>query len=318
MIRKTGAMIFALAAMGGAMFASTALAQDTKISLQAKGVTVGYTSPSLDNDYWVKAKGFMEKTAAELGINLVVAPATTGDVSSQLDILNQFAAQKVDAVVVAAVDSKGVVPGIEMLNQANIPVVSVDSLVGGGDVIAKVATNGYRGGELLGEYVYSVKGEGGTLFQEQTDVFMEIAEDRVSGTAEVLKQHGWKVLGQPLIPYGRGPSRDLAQAALVANPEITAINARNDDTALGVVAAAQALGRNDVMILGYDALPDALDAIEAGTMAATVFQDQDLMYGFALRIAALYLGAPWTGTVEYQIPPILVTKDNVADIRARQ
>jgi len=318
MITKTGSTIFALAVAGGALLAGSALAQDAEVTLQTKGVTVGYTSPSLDNDYWVKAKDFMEKTAAELGINLIVAPATTGDVSNQLDILNQFAAQQVDAVVVAAVDSKGVVPGIEMLNQANIPVVSVDSLAGGGNLIAKVATDGKRGGALLGEYVYSVKGDGGTLFQQQTDVFVEIAEDRVTGTADVLKQHGWTVLGQPLIPYGRGPSRDLAQAALVANPEITAINARNDDTALGVVAAAQALGRGDVMILGYDALPEALDAIEAGTMAATVFQDQDLMYGFALRMAALYLGSPWTGTVEYQIPPILVTKDNVPEIRARQ
>lgn len=294
-----------------------AVAQEAKVTVQTSGITIGYTSPSLDNDYWVNARGFMEKAAKDLGITLVVAPAITGDIGSQLDILNQFAAQKMDAVIVAAVDSSGIVPGIEMLNAAGIPVVSVDSLVAGGDVIAKVATNGYMGGEALGNYVLSVKGEGGVLFQQQTDVFVEIAEDRVTGTADVLKQHGWTVLGEPLIPYGRGPSRDLTETALIAHPEITAINARNDDTAMGVITAAQALGRSDVMVLGYDALPEALDAIKAGTMAATVYQDGELMYGWAVRIAALYLNSPWPGSVEYQIPPILVTPENVDEISAR-
>ncbi|MEP0764534.1 MAG: sugar ABC transporter substrate-binding protein [Chloroflexota bacterium] len=291
------------------LMVSSAGAQGSR--LNGEGLTVGYTTPGLDNEYWAQTKAYAEAEADRLGVNLVFLAAETGDVSDHLDIINDFIAQGVDAVVIAPVDSKGIIPGIEALNAAGIPVVGADILPEGGHLIAKVQVDARVGGRLVGEYILSQKGPDGKLFLEDSDVYVDIGEIRHSGAYTLLQENGWEVVRQPLSPYGRGPAQDMAETVFTAHPDLDAYYTLNDDTALGVVQAAQAMGMTDVVICGYDALPEAVEAIRNGQMGCTIYQDANALVSWAIQMAVLYNDAPWAGTVEYYIPPTLVTPDNV-------
>ena len=63
----------------------------------------------------------------------------------------------------------------------------------------------------------------------------------------------------------RDMALDVATGLLQAHPEIRGIFAINDETGLGVLSALQALGRDDVVVVAYDAIPEARRAIQAGT-----------------------------------------------------
>jgi ribose transport system substrate-binding protein len=311
MLKKRLLLIGATIAIIVALVAPSVGAQSSGGRLNGEGLTIGYTTPGLDNEYWAQVKTYAEAEAARLGVNLVFLAATTGDVSDHLNIINDFIAQKVDAVVISPVDSKGIIPGIEALNAAGIPVVGADILPEGGNLIAKVQVNASEGGRLIGEYLLQQRGDNGTLFLEDSDVYVDIGEIRHAGAYNLLQEHGWTVIRQPLSPYGRGPAQDLAETVFTAHPDLDAYYTLNDDTALGVVQAAKALGMTNVLICGYDAIPEAVDAIRNGDMACTIYQDANALVKWAIQMAVLYTDSPWAGTVEYYIPPILVTRDNV-------
>ena len=58
---------------------------------------------------------------------------------------------------------------------------------------------------------------------------------------------------------------------LQAQPEIDAVFAHNDEMALGALKAIEASGKN-IIVVGFDATDDAVNAVKQGKMGATVAQ----------------------------------------------
>ena len=83
---------------------------------------------------------------------------------------------------------------------------------------------------------------------------------------------------------------------LQANPDIVGVFAHNDEMALGAV---EAIGDKDIVVVGFDATDDAVAAVKAGTMAATVAQQPDLMGATAVEVATKLIAGE---TVEKSMP----------------
>ncbi len=85
--------------------------------------------------------------------------------------------------------------------------------------------------------------------------------------------------------------------------------------ALGAIEAIRAAGKqNDIVVIGFDAIPDALDAIEDGRMTATVAQRPYEIGRMGVDAAVAYLKGEKLESTTY-IPVELVTKENLADFR---
>jgi len=79
------------------------------------------------------------------------------------------------------------------------------------------------------------------------------------------------------------------------------VYAHNDEMALGAIRAIEAAGRTGIKVFGFDAIPDAIDAIRAGTMVATIKQQPDLQMRMAVDTA-------WDiiqGKALEEIPPVV-------------
>src|SRR5690606_8961029 len=95
-------------------------------------------------------------------------------------------------------------------------------------------------------------------------------------------------------------------------PNIKGIFGSNDNMALGAVEALKAAARTDVMVVGFDANPDAAAAVLAGDMAATVAQAPANMGGFGIQ-ALVDLKAGKTLEDWIDTGTVLVTKENAAE-----
>ena len=85
--------------------------------------------------------------------------------------------------------------------------------------------------------------------------------------------------------------------------------------ALGAVQAAKKNGRSDILITGIDAIPDALDAVESGDLATTIFQDAKGQGGGAVdTILAVFDNKSPKEAIKY-VPFKLVTPENVAEFK---
>ncbi len=168
--------------------------------------------------------------------------------------------------------SQALAPAIQAVIDAGIPVVTVDRAVEGVETLGHVGADNVRGGEKQGEYLMEILPEGGKIIELQGTVGASPAIDRSAGFNSVIADHPeYEIVFQQTADFLRDQGLTVTEQALQANPDVDAIVAANDDMALGAAEAAAGAGI-DVPIIGFDALPEALQAIQDGTLAATVEQ----------------------------------------------
>lgn len=96
----------------------------------------------------------------ELGYNYIEFDSNW-DVAKQQNGMENMIAQKVDAIVMIAVDGKGIIPAVEKANAAGIPVITQDNTADGGKIFDFIATDNYRAAEYCADYInWKLKGKG--------------------------------------------------------------------------------------------------------------------------------------------------------------
>ena len=206
----------------------------------------------------------MDEEAGKLGYKLIVQYAEFKGAAQNNDI-ETFIAQGVDALIVAPCDSSAIAPVIGEAQAKGIPVFTVDIAAHGVEVTSHIASDNVQGGRLIGEYLAKLlNGKGKIAIIDHPEAAS--VQERTAGFVEALKKYPEMTIVQRAEGTGqRDKAMVAAQDVLQANPELNAIFGINDDSALGALAAVEAAGKQDkIVIVGYDGIPEAREAILAG------------------------------------------------------
>lgn len=271
---------------------------------------IGVTLLTKEHEFYRDLEASLQDAARGRGYELIV---TSGDfdLAKQQSQIENFIVQRVDAIIVCPADSKGIAPAIEAANAANIPVFTADISAQGGQVVSHVASDNLAGGRLAADFIArAINGQGGVGIIGQQE--LQSGLDRETGFVEEMRKHpGIKVVS---ILNGGGV-RDRALKAgedmLQGAPDLKAIFGINDDSALGALSAAEARGRNDLVIVGYDAIPEAVNAIKRGSaLKADVAQQPRDIGAKTIEVIAAHFGG---GQVEKKItvPVKIVDADSL-------
>jgi len=257
------------------------------------GKRVGVTLLTREHEFYRELEAGLREAAQKAGYEVIV---TSGDfdLAKQQSQIENFVVQKVDAIVVCPADSKGIAPAIDQATQAGIPVFTADIKAQGGKVVSHIASDNLAGGRLAGEYIAkALNGQGSVGIIGQQEV--QSGLDRENGFKEEIAKHpGMKVVA---VLNGRGVRDQALKAAedmLQGNPGIKAIFGINDDSALGALSAAETRGRGDLVIVGYDATPEAVRAIRRGSQlkADVAQQPRDIGAKTVEAISKHFSGTP--------------------------
>jgi len=183
------------------------------------------------------------------------------DLGKQIAQIEDFISRKVDAIIVCPVDSKGIGLGIKKANDEGIPVFTADIAAQEGIVISHIASNNFEGGKLAGEYIAKLlNGKGKIAIINQPAITSVI--ERVQGfKVSISKYTEIKITADVNGQGVRDRALQVTSDMLQANPKLDGIFGINDDSALGALDAVQQFGRKNIVIIGYDATPPAVDAI---------------------------------------------------------
>ena len=225
---------------------------------------IGVTLLTREDDFYRELEAGLQETAAKNGFELIIQSGDK-DLSRQQSQIDNFIVQKVDAIIVCPTDTKGIAPAIERANAANIPVFTADIAAGGGKVVSHIASDNTAGGRLAAEYIAkAISGAGKVGIIGQPEV--QSVVDRETGFKEAMTKYPQITLVPTLNGGGvRDRALKAADDLLQGNPDLKAIFCINDETALGALSAAEARGKNDLVIVGYDAAPEAVEKIKKGT-----------------------------------------------------
>jgi inositol transport system substrate-binding protein len=220
----------------------------------------------------------------KLDVELQFEDAQT-DIGKQLDQVNNFVAQGVDAIIVNPVDASATQPITAAATAAGIPLIyvnrqPVEKLPESG--VSFVGSNEYEAGTLQMTEVCRLLGGKGKVNIIMGDLAYEAARVRTQAAEDVLKKPecaGITVAEKQAGKWTRISGTDLVTNWLSAGLDVNAIIANNDEMALGAVQALKGVnkelgaGEGKIVVGGIDATQDAMKAMKAGDLSVSVFQD---------------------------------------------
>ena len=296
-------MVFSMAACGGG--GSSSGGGSTPAEPAAEGGAVGLAVSTLNNPFFVTLVDGAQAKADELGVELIVVDAGD-DSAKQASDIEDLISKGIKVLIVNPVDSDAVAPAIEDVIAAGIKVVAVDRMVNGVDVDCSIASDNVLGAELAAQFLVDTVGAGAKCAELQGVNGASATVDRGAGFHNIADSN-LEVVASQTANFNRAEGLTVMENMLQANPDVQCVFAHNDEMALG---ALEALEGKEVVVAGFDATDDAIQAIKDGKMAATVAQQPDLMGSTAVETAQKLMAGE---AVETSIPVEvkLVTAENV-------
>lgn len=259
----------------------------TLMSSSAIAENIGVSIYQFD-DVWttVMRNGITDHADSIEGVDVQVEDALD-DVARQLDQINNFVASGVDAIIVQPVDTSATQAMTNAASEAGIPLVFVNrqpiNLTSLPDNQAFVASNEIESGTLAAfEACKMLRAEGkaggasGYLLMGQLS--NQAAVQRTKDVHDVIGMDmcGFiTLIDEQTANWQRDEAQDLVTNWLSSGEPFDVIFANNDEMAIGAIQAMKSAGisMDDVVVTGVDATQDALVAMAAGDLDATVFQD---------------------------------------------
>ncbi len=274
-------------------------------------IVIGW-SPYWLSEFMTLMNAGVEARAKELGVKLVFADANN-DPNKQIGQVENFIAQKVDAIIVAPVDVEAIKPAVDAAKDAGIPFVAANMYVESDNVTAYAGPNDIQAGELAMQYaVDQLGGKGNVIILEGADGYSASA-DRREGIHNILdKNADIKVLEEKTAEWSREQATSMMENYIQNyGDQIGAVICHNDEMAMGAIQALESAGMTGkVVVTAVDAIKDACVAIKDGKMSATVYQDAGVEGALAVDIAVA-LAKGEKVEKDNLIEMIVVTKDNV-------
>lgn len=273
--------------------------------------TIGVTFMTLNSPFFEAMQRGLKEEADKNGIEVVVSDAQL-DVAQQISSVENLIAQKVDVILLNAVDSKAIVPAVEAANKAGIPVICLDVMAEGGDVAAFIASNnkaaGIMGGEFIGE---KLEGKGKVVILDGPPI--SSFQDRAAGFEEALGKYEGIEIVQHINAVENSITAfvNAADNILSAYPDLDAVLAVNDYGAIAVESAVESAGKDfKVVSVGVDGMPDVVNAITEGSVVAGSVAQQPAEMGRLGVQTAIKLLSGETVEKTIDVPLKMLSKDN--------
>ncbi|MBW4983586.1 ABC transporter substrate-binding protein [Mameliella sp. CS4] len=241
--------------------------------------------------------------------------ATASDPGKQVnDIEDMVATRGIDALVVLPFESDPLTPPVQAVAESGVWVTVVDrglSVEGISDLYVAGDNPGF--GRVSGEYMVSMMPEGGKIVVLR-GIPTTIDNERVDGFKAAIEGSGIEIIDMEHGNWNRDDSFDVMQDFLSKHEQIDAVWASDDDMAVGVLAAIDAAGRDDVkFVLGGAGMKEMVKRVMDGdTMIPADVTYPPSMIATAIEMTAVGLtsNAPVSGT--FTIGSVLITPENAA------
>ncbi len=258
----------------------------TSCSDKTNNKKIGLVLSTLNNPFFVSMKDGAERESKKLGYDLIVLDSQNDPVKERSNIEDLIQLDIV-ALLINPTDSDAVVKAIEVANQSNIPVITLDRQSNGGEVTTHIASDNIKGGAMAGEFVLEKFGttQNVNIVEIQGIQGASATRDRGAGFHSVLDdKSNVTFISSQAADFDRQKGLSVMENIIQGNKDIQVVFAHNDEMALGAAKAIMA-NNIDATVIGFDGGDDALDAIENGEMQATVAQQPDLIGELGVQIA---------------------------------
>ncbi len=279
---------------------------------------IGVTMASFDDTFLTILRNSISDAAKKDGATVQIEDGGN-DVGKQLSQVQNMIAQKVDAIIVNAVDTDATPKITKMVTAAKIPLVYVnrkpvdfDKLPAG---VAVVASDEKQSGTLQAREVCKLLGGKGDILVLMGELSNESARARTQDIQDVIATKecaGIKIVDKREGKWSRTQGQDITMNWLSSGMKFDAIVSNNDEMAIGAINALKAARKwtPKTVVAGIDATPDGLASMKSGDLKVSVYQNA-AGQGAQAVAAALKLAKKQPVDRYVNVPFELVTPENM-------
>ena len=296
-----------------------ALAVATILSTPAMAAKIGVSMDKFDDNFLTVLRNGMSDYAKTVpGVSLQIEDAKD-DVSKQLSQVQNFIANKVDAIIVNPVDTSATPAITKLAAEAGVPLVYVNRLPADLDQLgpkaSAVVSDEKESGTYEAQQICKLLGGKGDILVIEGQLSNQAAVQRTKDVHEVIATpecSGIKIVAEQTANWDRTQGQNLMTNWLSKGLKFDAVVSNNDEMAIGAIQAMKAAGvdTKKAIVGGVDATQDALASMKAGDLKVTVFQNA-AGQGKGAVDTALALASGKTVDKWVKIPFELVTPDNL-------
>lgn len=259
------------------------------VTHESFGKTIALSISSLHNPFFKSLHQAIQEAVQLHGAKLIVADANNSN-AKQLSDLQTLLNGKIDALVVNPTNTETVVPGIELANNLSIPVVTVDRKAAGGQTISHVESDNLEGGRMAARLMARLLSGHGRVIELEGIPGTSAALERGAGFHEALKAFPkTMVVAREVADFERHQAKVVIQRLLRKNIPFDGVFAHNDNMILGAADALESSATpTDKVLIGFDGIQAALEALQQGRIDATIAQRPERMGALAVASIAKY------------------------------
>ena len=276
--------------------------------------TIGFSQDSMDHPwraYMVTSAEAQSKKYPDLIKEFIFTDAG-GSNEKQIADVEDLIARGVDLIMMSPREAQALVPAVEAIKKAGIPLVVLDREVVGEDYKVFIGGNNLQIGEELGKFTKAQVGES----------FRYLELEGIPGATPTIQRHeGFtaQIEGKATRLDAQPANYDLAPAIPIVEDWLTryrgkfqVIYAHNDPMILGAINVLKEAGYQpgDVFLVGVDGQREAFEAIKDGWLQATAIYATGGALGLDMAVRVLK-GQKVPKRIITETP--VITKDNVAD-----
>ena len=275
--------------------------------------SIAFVQGVAGDEFYITMECGIKEKAAELGYTVTTQGPQKFDPTLQKPIVDSVTASKPAALLVAPTDVEAMQAPLEQAAQAGIKVVLVDTTVNDPSfAVSQISSDNVGGGAAAFDAIKAAKPAGGKVLVISTDPGVSTVDARVKGFEDAVKADtSFSYLGVQYSHNDPATAANLVSAALQKDPDIVGIFATNLFAAEGSATGVRQAGGKDITIVGFDAGPNQIKALEAGTVQALVAQQPSTIGSDGVEQAdAALTGGSVTPTIQTGFT--IITKENLS------
>ena len=221
-----------------------------------KSIKIG-VSMKFDDLWLTTLRDAMTKYAAsQPGVELIMVDSKE-DVATQLGQVENFVAQKVDAIVLIPANTDAADPMTKAAQDAGIPLVYVNRIPSNLPAgVTYVGSESIQAGIMQAEWIAKKLNGKGNVVIMNGDLAQEAAQKRTEGEKQVFAKYpDIKIIKEDTASWSRDQGLALMENWLSTGEQIDAVASNNDEMAIGALSAIEAAGKlGQIIVGGVDAL----------------------------------------------------------------
>ena len=281
---------------------------------QKNEIVIGASMLSLQAEFVVNVKDAMEARAKEKNIKLIVTDAQL-TAEKQVQQIETFISQKVDAIILNPCEVEASSPAVDKARAAGIPIINVNSETKS-PADAFVGSRDEEAGEIAMEQLAKSINYSGNIVIMDGNMGQAAQIKRSKGAMNVVAKYpNLKIIAEQTAQWDRAKAMTLMENWIQSyGSKINAVFAQNDELGMGALKALDQVNmKSKIVLVSVDAIADALQAVKAGRLNATVYQDAKGQGEGAIDLALKLIKKEKLDKSETFIPFKLVTIENVND-----